>query len=39
MRAEQPLKISAGMLLQKAGDGRTGPEEEALLADTVGLAL
>ena len=39
VRAEQPLEISAGMLPQKAGDGRTGPEEEALLADTVGLAL
>jgi RNA polymerase sigma-70 factor (ECF subfamily) len=39
VRAEQPLKISAGMLPQKARDGRTGPEEEALLADTVGLAL
>ena len=38
-RAEQPLEISAGMLPQKAEDGRTGPEEEALLADTVGLAL
>ena len=39
-RAEQPLEISAGMLAREAaGDGRTGPEEEALLADSVGLAL
>jgi len=39
-RAEQPLEISAGMLPREAaGDGRTGPEEEALLADSVGLAL
>jgi RNA polymerase sigma-70 factor (ECF subfamily) len=39
-RAEQPLEISAGMLVREpAGDGRTGPEEEALLADSVGLAL
>ena len=39
-RAEQPLEISAGLLAREAaGDGRTGPEEEALLADSVGLAL
>ena len=39
-RAEQPLEISAGMLPREAaGDGRTSPEEEALLADSVGLAL
>jgi RNA polymerase sigma-70 factor (ECF subfamily) len=39
-RAEQPLEISAGMLAREvAGDRRSGPEEEALLADSVGLAL
>ena len=39
-RAEQPLEISAGMLPREAaGDGRTSPEDEALLADSVGLAL
>ena len=40
MRAEQPLEISVGMLPREvAGDWRTDPEEEALLADSVGLAL
>jgi RNA polymerase sigma factor (sigma-70 family) len=40
VRAEQPLEISAGMLAREvAGDRRSGPEEEALLADSVGLAL
>ena len=40
VRAEQPLEISAGLLPREAaGDWRTGPEEEALLADSVGLAL
>ena len=40
VRAEQPLEISAGRLPRKpAGDWRAGPEEEALLADSVGLAL
>jgi RNA polymerase sigma factor (sigma-70 family) len=40
VRAEQPLEISAGMLLREAtGDQRPGPEDEALLADSVGLAL
>jgi RNA polymerase sigma factor (sigma-70 family) len=40
VRAEQPLEISAGMLSHEAaGDQRTGPEDEALLADSVGLAL
>jgi RNA polymerase sigma factor (sigma-70 family) len=40
VRAEQPLEISAGILAREvAGDRRSGPEEEALLADSVGLAL
>ena len=40
VRAEQPLEISAGMLPREmAGDPRSGPEDEALLADSVGLAL
>jgi RNA polymerase sigma factor (sigma-70 family) len=40
VRSEQPLELSVGMLRQEAaGDSRLGPEEEALLADSVGLAL
>jgi RNA polymerase sigma factor (sigma-70 family) len=40
VRSEQPLELSVGMLRQEAvGDSRIGPEEEALLADSVGLAL
>ena len=40
VRAEQPLEISVVMLPREvAGDWRTDPEEEALLADSVGLAL
>jgi RNA polymerase sigma factor (sigma-70 family) len=39
VRGEQPLELSIGMLPQEAGDSRIGPEEEALLADSVGLAL
>jgi RNA polymerase sigma factor (sigma-70 family) len=40
VRGEQPLELSAGMLpWEAAGDSRVGPEEEALLADSVGLAL
>ena len=39
-RGEQPLELSIGMLPQEAvADSRIGPEEEALLADSVGLAL
>jgi RNA polymerase sigma-70 factor (ECF subfamily) len=39
-RGEQPLELSVGMLPQEAaGDSRIGPEEEALIADSVGLAL
>jgi RNA polymerase sigma-70 factor (ECF subfamily) len=39
-RAEQPLELSAGSLpRQAAGAGRGDPEQEALLADSVGLAL
>jgi RNA polymerase sigma factor (sigma-70 family) len=40
VRAEQPLELGVGMHLpEAAGDSRTGPEEEAMLADSVGLAL
>ena len=40
VRAEQPLEISVGILPREAaGDSRIDPEEEALLADSVGLAL
>ena len=40
VRAEQPLEIRVGMLPpEAAGDSRIDPEEEALLADSVGLAL
>jgi RNA polymerase sigma factor (sigma-70 family) len=40
VRAEQPLEIRVGMLPREAtGDSRIDPEEEALLADSVGLAL
>jgi len=40
VRAEQPLEISVGMLPREAaGDWRIDPEEEALLADSVSLAL
>jgi RNA polymerase sigma-70 factor (ECF subfamily) len=40
VRGEQPLELSAGMLLREAvGDPRIDPEEEALLADSVGVAL
>ena len=40
VRAEQPLEISIGMLPREAAAGsRINPEEEALLADSVGLAL
>lgn len=40
VRGEQPLELSVGMHPREAaGDSRIGPEEEALLADSVGLAL
>ena len=40
VRAEQPLEIRVGMLPpEAAGGSRIDPEEEALLADSVGLAL
>jgi RNA polymerase sigma factor (sigma-70 family) len=40
VRAEQPLEVRVGMLPREvAGDSRIDPEEEALLADSVGLAL
>lgn len=37
-RREEPLELSIGMLALDAGS-RTSPEEEALLADSVGVAL
>ncbi len=37
-RGEEPLELSVGMLAPDAG-ARNSPEEEALLADSVGLAL
>jgi len=37
VRAEQPLELSLGTLPREAGRG--DPEEDALLADSVGLAL
>jgi RNA polymerase sigma factor (sigma-70 family) len=40
VRAEQPLEISTGVLTREAaGDSQLDPEEEALLSDSVGLAL
>jgi RNA polymerase sigma factor (sigma-70 family) len=40
VRGEQPLELSAAMLPREAaGSWRIDPEEEALLADSVGLAL
>ncbi len=40
VRAEQPLELTVGTLPREAaGAGRGDPEEEALLADSVGLAL
>jgi RNA polymerase sigma-70 factor (ECF subfamily) len=40
VRAEQPLELSVGTLPREAaGAERSDPEEEALLADSVGLAL
>jgi RNA polymerase sigma-70 factor (ECF subfamily) len=39
-RGEQPLELDVGMLPPEAAvDSRIDPEEEALLADSVGLAL
>jgi len=40
VRGEQPLELSVGILPpEAAGDPRSDPEEEALLGDTIGLAL
>ena len=40
VRAEQPLELTVGMLPREAaGNSRIDPEEEALLADSVGVAL
>jgi RNA polymerase sigma factor (sigma-70 family) len=39
-RREQPLELDIGLLPREAvGDSRTDPEREALLGDSVGLAL
>ena len=39
-RGEQPLELGVGMLpVEAAGSHQAGPEEQALLADSVGLAL
>ena len=38
-RAEQPLEISVGMLARDSGGSGINPEDEALLADSVGVAL
>ena len=38
VRGEEPLELNVGMLAQDA-DAGASPEEEALLADSVGLAL
>lgn len=40
VRGEQPLELDVGMLPREAvGDSRVDPEEEAVLAESVGLAL
>ncbi|WP_433416685.1 sigma-70 family RNA polymerase sigma factor [Microtetraspora malaysiensis] len=40
VRGEQPLELDIGALAREAaGDSRTDPEAEAVLADSVGLAL
>ncbi|WP_433350917.1 sigma-70 family RNA polymerase sigma factor [Microtetraspora malaysiensis] len=40
VRGEQPLELDVGTLVREAaGDSRTDPEAEAVLADSVGLAL
>jgi predicted RNA polymerase sigma factor len=40
VRGEQPLELSVGTLPREvAGDSRADPEQEILLADSVGLAL
>ena len=40
VRGEQPLELNVGLLPpEAAGDHRADPEREALLADSVGLAL
>ena len=40
VRGEEPLELSVGTLAgEGSGDSPAGPEEEALLADSVGLAL
>lgn len=39
VRAERPLEISVGIPREAAGNSGIDPEEEALLADSVSLAL
>jgi RNA polymerase sigma factor (sigma-70 family) len=39
VRGEQPLELSLGLLTPQSADSRISPEDHALLADSVGLAL
>ena len=39
VRGEEPLELDVGLLREGAADSRTDPEQEALLGDSVGLAL
>jgi RNA polymerase sigma factor (sigma-70 family) len=39
VRGEEPLELDVGLLPEAAADSRTDPEQEALLGDSVGLAL
>ena len=39
VRGEEPLELEVGLLREGAADSRTDPEQEALLGDSVGLAL
>jgi RNA polymerase sigma factor (sigma-70 family) len=39
VRGEQPLELALGLLTPEAADARPSPEDHALLADSVGLAL
>ena len=39
VRGEEPLELSVGMVHPLDSDSRTSPEEEALFADSIGIAL
>jgi RNA polymerase sigma factor (sigma-70 family) len=39
VRGEEPLELDVGLLPEAAAGSRTDPEQEALLGDSVGLAL